>query len=102
MIFSVSYLFRFLCDILLLPNLYEANKPCPRKESWEIVDLIIVNICDSYIFDFLPIATIFLFHYRNFKIRPVKIEIDVDSIDIEFDDLDGDSELHTSITDSSE
>ena len=69
-VFSGSYLIRFLCDVVYFPRLYEANKPCPEKEAWQIVDLIIVKQCDSYIFDYIPLASVLLFHYRNFRVRP--------------------------------
>ena len=81
MVFSTSYLIRFLCDVVPLkvfPDDFMLDvPPCPHeKPAQDIVALIMLNLCDGYVFDFIPIGSVLLFHYRNFRVKNSDAETD--------------------------
>ena len=70
--FSISYLAQFFCDTLplvIFPSDFIFNSaPCPMQPAEDISDLIILNLCDGYVYDFMPIAIVLLYHRRNFRV----------------------------------
>ena len=74
MVFSGSYLVRSLCDVFPLfvfpDTLIATSEPCPAvKDAQDIVGWLILNLCIGFIYDFIPVCCVLLFHYRNFRLQ---------------------------------